>query len=103
MKWFLAAAQICAASAAVAQQAAPAAKQTTAPAQSFYCVSAAAGFLTSEAQGFTALRQCSRGDTIVIPSGSTMVVARICDFNKSIIFAGGSIVCQIVVPERPKR
>jgi hypothetical protein len=70
---------------------------------STYCVSAAAGFLQSDATGYAALSGCNRGDTVIIPGGSTSVVAQVCDFTRSIVAAGGNVVCSIVVPARGRK
>lgn len=70
---------------------------------SSYCQAGSGGFLMSEAKGYAAIGACSRGDTIIIPGGSTSVIARVCDFSKSIVQVSDNIVCVMVVPERGKR
>jgi hypothetical protein len=70
---------------------------------SSYCQTASAGFLQSDSAGFAAMSGCSRGDTIIIPGGSTSVVARVCDYSKAIVAAGGVITCSVVSPLRNRK
>jgi hypothetical protein len=69
---------------------------------SAYCLSGAAGFFRGEDQGFAEMKKCQRGDTIVIPSGSASVVARVCDFGKAIVSSGSNVVC-VLQGERGRR
>jgi hypothetical protein len=102
-----------AASTAFAQAPAPGAPVTARPApqaatprapapaaSSAYCVAAAAGFMQSDSAGHAALSQCARGDTIILPGQSTNAIARVCDFTRSIVAAGGTVICSIVLPAR---
>jgi hypothetical protein len=74
-----------------------------APQASQYCLAASAGFLQSESQGFAELHKCQRGDTIIIPGGSTSAVARVCDFTKAVVLVGGNIICVTQGTERARR
>lgn len=87
-------------------QAAPSSAAPPKPAAappSNYCVTASGGFLRSDADGYAALNSCSRGDTVVLPGGSTSVIAQVCDFTKAIVAAGGNVVCSIISPARVRR
>ena len=86
-----------------APEIAPRKSRSQPAATSSYCQAGSGGFLMSEAKGYAAIGACSRGDTIIIPGGSTSVIARVCDFSKSIVQVSDNIVCVMVVPERGKR
>jgi len=46
---------------------------------------------------------CSPGDTIIIPGGYLSLIARTCDFSRSVIAtSGGNVLC-VVSPPRPIR
>ena len=69
-----------------------------------YCVSGAAGFLTSEEHGIEATRsKCKRGDTMIIPATRTRIIARLCDFTKAVVTAEGNVVCVLTGTDRPER
>jgi len=89
-----------AASAANAQAPAVTPTPRPVPPVSAYCLPVSAGFLESEAKASEEMRKCSRGDTVVIPAQSAGSVARMCDFSKSIVVAGGNVVCSMISPER---
>ena len=73
------------------------------PVVSSYCLPVSAGFLESEAKASDEMKKCSAGDTIVVPARSAGVIARMCDFSKSIIVFGDNVVCAMVFPERASR
>jgi hypothetical protein len=73
------------------------------PVVSSYCLPVSAGFLESEAKASDEMKKCSAGDTIVVPARSAGVIARMCDFSKSIIVVGDNVVCAMVFPERASR
>jgi hypothetical protein len=76
--------------------------QQPAPAEpAAYCRSAAqALFQASGDSEYAVIRQkCRRGDTIAINTGAqgaVFQVARLCDFTKSIVTMGSSIVCVLM-------
>ena len=89
--------------AAAAQSPTRAAPRTASPADS-YCISGSAGFLVSEDQGIAESKsKCKRGDTVVIPAAKTRIIARLCDFTKSIFTAGENAVCVLTGTDRPER
>jgi hypothetical protein len=59
--------------------------------------------MQNDATGFAELRKCAKGDTIIIPAGSGSVVARVCDFTRSMILAGGNVICMMQDGERPRK
>jgi len=74
------------------------------PDGSGYCVSGSAGFLSSEDQGIAESRsKCKRGDSVIIPTAHARIIARLCDFTKSIVPAGGNVVCVLTGADRPER
>ena len=84
-------------------QAPAAAPQSKLSLRSSYCLPVSAGFLESEAKASDEMKKCSAGDTIVVPARSAGVIARMCDFSKSIIVLGDNVVCAMVFPERASR
>jgi hypothetical protein len=74
-----------------------------APAPSSHCQGASGGFLRSDNDGYQQLSRCARGDTVIIPNGSTSVVARVCDFTRAIVPGGGNVVCSYSGSTRPIR
>lgn len=81
------------AAAAYAQPQATPSSGASAKPKSSYCAAGSAGFQKSDAAGIAGLAKCVRGDTIIIPAGDGDVVARVCDFTKSIVTSGGYTVC----------
>lgn len=70
---------------------------------SSYCRSGAAVVLASagEAEIATVQQVCRRGDIIAINAasqGSVFAIGRLCDFSKSIVNAGGQVVCSLGAP-----
>ena len=47
-------------------------------------------------------QKCQAGDTIIIPNGISHVVAAMCDFDKTIVSAGRSVIC-VLTQVRPQR
>jgi hypothetical protein len=48
-------------------------------------------------------KNCSPGDTIIVPGTYLSLIARICDFSRSLIATpGGNVLC-VVGPQRPTR
>jgi hypothetical protein len=46
---------------------------------------------------------CSPGDTIIIAGGHLSLIARVCDFSRSVVATpGGNVLC-VVGPQRPVR
>jgi hypothetical protein len=68
-----------------------------------YCLAASAAFLESESKAFDELKKCVRGDTVVIPAKSASIVARMCDFSKSMVATADYVVCVLVIPERESK
>jgi hypothetical protein len=60
-----------------------------------YCVAAAGSFLTSDPAGIEAALRCAKGDIIAIPASKTRIIARLCDFDKSLAVADGSVICAL--------
>ena len=72
--------------------------------KSGYCISGSAGFLISEDQGIAESKsKCKRGDTVIIPAARTRIIARLCDFTKSILTAGENAVCVLTGTDRAER
>jgi hypothetical protein len=86
------------ATAALSQAPAPAPAAKPAAEPSAYCRAAAAALIRGggEAEMAAVQQNCRRGDIIAISAGdqgSTFQIGRLCDFSKTIINAGGSVLC----------
>jgi hypothetical protein len=75
----------------------PAAAQTPVPLDGpAFCVSGSASLLSDEPDVDAVTRQCRVGDTIGINNnvkGAGMLIARLCDFTKSIVPYGSATIC----------
>jgi hypothetical protein len=87
-----------------AQRPVPGAASQAVVDDSKYCVSGSAGFLTSEEQGIESSRlKCKSGDTIIIPAARTRIIARLCDFTRTIATAEANVVCVLTGTDRAER
>jgi hypothetical protein len=77
--------------------------QSALPAPTSYCVGAVASFFTSDPAGTEAALKCAKGDTIAIPANKTRIIARLCDFDKSLAVADGSVICALNGGERGEK
>jgi hypothetical protein len=68
-----------------------------------FCAAAGGGFILSEAQGLAGLRKCGKGDTVMIPNSAAYAVGKFCDFSKSMVAIGGSVLCVLQGGERPTK
>jgi hypothetical protein len=68
-----------------------------------YCVGATGIFLTSDPAGIEAALKCAKGDIIAIPASKTRIIARLCDFDKSLAVADGSVICALNGGERGEK
>jgi hypothetical protein len=81
----------------------PAFAQPALAAPTSYCVGAVFGFFTSDTAGIEAAPKCAKGDVIAIPSEKTRIIALLCDFDKSLAVAGGSVICVLNGGERSEK
>jgi hypothetical protein len=81
----------------------PAFAQPALVAPTSYCVGAVAGFMTSDPAGTEAALKCAKGDIIAIPDERTRIIARLCDFDKSLAVAGGFVICVLNGGERSEK
>ncbi len=72
------------------------------PTSSQFC-GVTSAFAISREEGLAELKKCQGGDTVLIPATSLNLVARFCDFTKSMVSAGDRIACVLEGGDRPIR
>ena len=60
-------------------------------------------FAISREEGLAELKKCQGGDTVLIPATSLHLVARFCDFTKSMVSTGDRVVCVLQGGDRAIR
>jgi hypothetical protein len=87
----------------MASTAAAHAESAEAPPTSLQFCGVSSAFAISREEGLAELRKCQGGDTVLIPATSLNLVARFCDFTKSMVSAGDRIACVLQGGDRPFR